>query len=392
MKITDVRAMLLSAPIPPERRWRSDFGSSVKSDAAIVVVETDEGLRGYGEAKGHPRAIEAIVRHRLRPQLVGQDPTRVEQLWERMYSGSRLGLALKYGRPYHGHNVRGEVLCAISGVDVALWDIAGKALGVPIYRLLGGGVRERIRAYGSGGWAPPGQAGAELAGYAAKGFTAVKMRVGGLDDEDFPSRSVQRVREVREAIGPKVDLAIDAHGALTTSQAIQLARLVEDQRIMWFEEPVLAADDRLGMAEVRRSTSIPISTGENEQTRFAFADLIADRAADVYQPDIAIAGGLTETRRIATLAHAAGFSCIPHVWGSALLWAASLQYAAATPACTIFEFGQAYSPLLYDLLTTEVKVDPDGFVTVPTGPGLGVELQPDVERKYPYQEAQDFPH
>jgi L-alanine-DL-glutamate epimerase-like enolase superfamily enzyme len=392
MKITNVRTILLSAPIPPERRWRSDFGSSVKSDAAIIVVETDGGLRGYGEAKGHPRAIESIVRHRLRPQLLGQDPTQVELLWERMYSGSRLGLALKYGRPYQGHNVRGEVLCAISGVDVALWDIAGKALGVPTYKLLGGGVRERIRAYGSGGWAPPGRAGDELGSYAAKGFTAVKMRVGGLDDEDLPNRSVARVREVRAAIGPTVDLAIDAHGALTAPQAIQLARLVEDQRIAWFEEPVIASDDPAGLAEVRRATTIPISTGENEQTRFAFAELIAARAADIYQPDIAIAGGLTETRRIATLAHTAGFAAIPHVWGSAILWAASLQYAAATPCCTIFEFGQAYSPLLYDLLTTEVKVDPDGFVTIPTGPGLGVELQPDVEKKYPYLDAQDFPH
>lgn len=392
MRITDVRTMLLSAPIPPERRWRSDFGSSVKTDAAIVVVETDEGITGYGEAKGHPRAIEAIVRHRLRAQLVGQDPTRVEYLWERMYSGSRLGLSLKHGRPYHGHNVRGEVLCAISGTDVALWDIYGKALGVPVYKLLGGGVRERIRAYGSGGWAPPGKAGEELGGYAAKGFTAVKMRVGGLDDEDFPNRSVQRVREVRQAIGPNVDLMIDAHGALTTIQAVELARRVEDQRISWFEEPVLAADDPEGLAEVRRRVTMPIATGENEQTRFKFQDLVDARAADIYQPDIAIAGGLTETRRIATVAHASGFVVAPHVWGSALLWAASAQFAAATPNCVIFEFGQAYNPLLYDLLTTTVAVDPDGQVTIPTGPGLGIELQPDLEKKYPYQDQQDFPH
>jgi L-alanine-DL-glutamate epimerase-like enolase superfamily enzyme len=146
------------------------------------------------------------------------------------------------------------------------------------------------------------------------------------------------------------------------------------------------------MAEVRSRIALPVATRENEQTRFAFQDLIDARAADVYQPDVAIAGGLTETRRIATLAHARGFVVAPHVWGSALLWAASAQFAAATPNCVIFEFGQAYSPLLYDLLTTPVQVDRDGYVTVPSGPGLGVELQPDLERRYPYLDAQDFPH
>ncbi|MBI2939782.1 MAG: mandelate racemase/muconate lactonizing enzyme family protein [Chloroflexi bacterium] len=395
MKITNVRTMLLSAPIPPERRWRSDFGTSVKFDAAIVVVETDDGITGYGEAKGSPPVIQAIVETRLKPTLVGQDPTRVEYLWERMYSGSRTELALKHGRPYHGHNVRGEVLCAISGVDVALWDISGKSLGIPIYRLLGGGVRDRIRAYASGGWAGPSQAGPELAGYVEKGFTAVKMRVGGLDDEEFPGRSIRRLREVREAIGPRVDLMMDAHGALTVSQAVALARGAEEFRIAWFEEPVIADDDLQGLAEVRQRTPIPIATGENEQTRFAFQAILDARAADVLQPDIAIAGGLTECRRIAALAHARGIVVNPHVWGSALLWAASLQFAAATPNCTIFEFCQGYNPLLSDLLTTPVAVGNDGhnrgLVEVPAAPGLGAELQPDVEEKYPYLETTAYP-
>lgn len=358
---------------------------SERTDAAIVMIETDEGITGYGEAKGSPPVVKTIVETRLKPPLVGQDPTRVEYLWERMYSGSRIGLALKYGRPYVEHNVRGETLCAMSGVDVALWDISGKALGVPIYQLLGGGVRDKVRAYGSGGWAAPGAAAEEMSSYAAHGFTAVKMRVGGLDDEDFPARSVTRVREVREALGPNVDIMLDAHGALTTTQAIKLARQVEEFDITWFEEPVVVADDLDGLREVRRRTSIPIATGENEGPRFAFQAILDARAADVLQPDIAICGGLTESRRIAALAHARGVAIAPHVWGSALLWAASLQFAAATPNCMIFEFGQAYNPFLYDLLTTPVAVGSDGFVTIPPGPGLGVELQPNLEQKYPYQ-------
>jgi len=385
VKITDVRTVLLTAPIPAERRWRSDFGSNTKFHAAIVVVETDEGIIGYGEAKGEALAIKTIVESRLKPALIGEDPTRVEYLWEKLYSGSRLGLALKYGRPYHGHNVKGEVLCAISGVDVALWDIFGKSLGVPIYKLLGGGIRPRIRAYGSGGWAGPGRAGAEMAGYAEKGFGAVKMRVGGLDDDDFPNRSIARLREVRETLGPKIDIMIDAHGALTVNQATQLARAAEEFRISWFEEPVIAADDRPGLAEVRQRTTIPIATGENQQTRFEFAEILDARAADVLQPDIAIAGGITESRRIADLAYARGIVVAPHNWGSALLWAASAQFAAATANCVILEFCQAYNPLLYDLVTMPISVAKDGYVDVPTGPGLGIELQPDLEKKYPFE-------
>lgn len=384
MKISNVSTMLLSVPIPEQHRWRSDFGVNRKLDAAIVVVETDEGLIGYGEAKGSPLVVKAIVESRLKPLLVGEDPSRIAYLWEKMYSGSRLPLALKYGRPYQGHNVKGETMCAISGVDVALWDIAGKTFGVPIYKLLGGGVRSRIRAYGSGGWAGPGDAATELQSYVERGFTAVKMRVGGLDDEDFPARSIARVEEVRAAVGPKVDIMLDAHGALTSNQASRLAHEVEQFEITWFEEPVVADDDLPGLREVRQRTRIPIATGENEQGSFAFRAILDAHAADILQPDIAIAGGLSECCRIAAVAHAHGVGVAPHVWGSAILWAASLQFGAAIPNCIIFEFGQAYNPLLYDLLVSPVAVDGDGHVTVPTAPGLGVELQPDLEKKYPY--------
>ena len=384
MKISNVSTMLLSVPIPEQHRWRSDFGVNRKLDAAIVVVETDEGLIGYGEAKGSPLVVKAIVESRLKPLLVGEDPSRIAYLWEKMYSGSRLPLALKYGRPYQGHNVKGETMCAISGVDVALWDIAGKTFGVPIYKLLGGGVRSRIRAYGSGGWAGPGAAAAELKSYVERGFTAVKMRVGGLDDEDFPARSIARVEEVRAAVGPKVDIMLDAHGALTSNQASRLAHEVEQFEITWFEEPVVADDDLPGLREVRQRTRIPIAMGENEQGSFAFRAILDAHAADILQPDIAIAGGLSECCRIAAVAHAHGVGVAPHVWGSAILWAASLQFGAAIPNCIIFEFGQAYNPLLYDLLVSPVAVDGDGHVTVPTAPGLGVELQPDLEKKYPY--------
>ncbi|MGI9145388.1 MAG: mandelate racemase/muconate lactonizing enzyme family protein [Chloroflexota bacterium] len=387
MRISNVRALLLSAPIPPERRWTSDFGTNTKQDVAIVVVETDEGLTGYGEAKGTPVVMRVLVEEVLGPQLTGEDPRRVEYLWEKMYSASRLELALKHGRPYHRAGSRGETIHAISGVDVALWDIFGKSLGVPIYKLLGGGVRDRLPAYASGGWAPPEQTAQEVLGYRAKGFQGVKIRVGGLDEPHFPDRSLQRLRLAREALGPDVKLMMDAHGALSVDRAVRLGQAAAELEISWFEEPVLADDDLPGLAEVRGRVPMPVSTGESETTRFAFRDIVDHRAADILQPDVAVVGGLTEARRVAALAHAHGLAVAPHVWGSALLWAASLQLAAATPNCVIFEFCQAYYPLLYDLLTTPVQVDADGCVTVPSGPGLGVELQPeaDLVRKYPFQ-------
>jgi L-alanine-DL-glutamate epimerase-like enolase superfamily enzyme len=170
-------------------------------------------------------------------------------------------------------------------------------------------------------------------------------------------------------------------------RALRLGEAARELDLSWFEEPVLADDDLAGLAEVRRRVPIPVATGESETTRFAFRDIIERRAADYLQPDVAVVGGLTEARRVAALAHAHGLPVAPHVWGSALLWAASLQLASSTPNVVLFEFCQAYYPLLYDLLTTPVAVDPDGYVSVPTGPGLGVELQPEADllRKYPFE-------
>jgi len=152
MRISNVRVLLLSAPIPPERRWTSDFGTNTKQDIAVVIVETDAGLVGYGEAKGTPVVMKVLVEDVLGPQIIGEDPTRVEFVWEKLYSASRLPLALQHGRPYHRAGSRGDTIHAMSGIDVALWDIYGKSLGLPIYRLLGGGVRDRLPAYASGGW------------------------------------------------------------------------------------------------------------------------------------------------------------------------------------------------------------------------------------------------
>lgn len=383
MKIRDVRAVMLSSPIPEHRRWRSDYGTLVKADTTIVVVETDEGLTGYGAAQGTPPVVKALVEEHLRSLLLGEDPLEVERLWEKMFSASRAPSALQrgYSQPPLGGR-RGETLCAISGVDIALWDILGKATGQPIYRLLGAS-RTRIRAYASGGWRPGEEAGEEMAGYVAKGFTAVKMRAHGMDGWSLET-ALRRVRAARRAIGDKVDLMVDAHGSLDFPSALRLAQALEEFNVFWLEEPV-SPDQPTLMAEIRRRTSTPIAAGEALQTRWDFLPYLEGRAVDIVQPDVAICGGISEARRIASMASAFGVRYAPHVWYSGVLFLASLHLAASLPNCILFEVSQAHAPLIYEITQEPLPIK-DGFVEVPQKPGLGIDLRPlaELERRFPY--------
>ena len=381
MKVTDVRVHMLSAPIPPERQHRTDLGKAVKAEAAVVEVETDEGLTGIGPAFGAPPVVRAVVDAELRPLVIGEDPCAPEALWERMYCGGRAALSRNLGFAFPRVHRRGETIAAMSGVDVACWDIAGQAAGVPIYRLLGGGTRDRIPGYASGGWRPADRIGEELAGYVARGFRAVKMRVWG--EHDFVLRqAATRIEAARTALGDDVDLMIDAHGALGLPDAIALADRIGPCRVRWFEEPV-SPDDHRGYRQLRRQTRIPLAAGENEVTRYPFVSLLSDGSLDVLQPDLAVVGGLTEGHRIAALAHAHHRIFTPHVWFSGLIVAASLQLAAAAVNCPIFEVPMSRNPLIWELTTPAIEIR-DGRVSVPSDPGLGVRLIPEVDRQFPY--------
>jgi L-alanine-DL-glutamate epimerase-like enolase superfamily enzyme len=179
---------------------------------------------------------------------------------------------------------------------------------------------------------------------------------------------------------------VDAHGSLSVSQSKVLAKQIEQYDISWFEEP-LSPDNRSGCAEVRASTYIPIATGENDMTRFEFRELIEMRAADILQPDVSVAGGITEMRKIAALASAFGLRLEPHVWGSGILAAASLQLAAVTPNCTLFEIVQSWNPILFELTNLRLVPGADGCLVIPDKPGLGVEIDPDYLKKYPYDQS-----
>jgi D-galactarolactone cycloisomerase len=296
-----------------------------------------------------------------------------------MYSGSRAGFALAAGRAFPVLSRRGLTVCAISGVDIALWDLRGKALGVPVSDLLGGRCRDRMPAYASGGWADAASIGAQLAGYVERGgFGAVKMRVGVMDGT--VATSIARVRAAREGLGPGVGIMVDAHGTFLPREAIRFARGVEDCDLTWFEEPV-NADDRRGAAEVRAATDIPIAAGESEFTRFDFRDLIEARAVDILQPDLGICGGISEAQRIVALASTHGLTVAPHIWGGAFVFAAGVQLAAASPVATILEFSLGANPMLHDMVEETFAIE-DGMLEIPDRPGLGVTVRPEFVEEF----------
>lgn len=388
MKIVSVRAIPMSDPVPRERQHRTDLGTKVKSDATLILVETDNGLTGMGAALGTPPVVAAIVEHELAPEVVGEDPLFSERVYEKMYNGSRAKPALERGVPQPEVSRRsGVVMEAIAGIDIAVWDVKAQALGIPVYQALGA-MRSVVRAYASGGWAPGDEAEAELGGYAAKGFSAVKMRVVGRDGFSI-EKCMRRVQAARRGIGPGVELMVDAHGSLEVPVAIQLAKALEPYDIAWFEEPVSPENHR-GQAEVRRATTIPIASGEREFTRYGFQSLLHHDAIDIAQPDVARAGGFTEIRRIAALTSARDVRLAPHAWGSGILFAASIHCAMAAANCHILEVSQGYMPMMYELFNEPFDIRPDGTVHAPDRPGLGFTLRPDALERFKYVEGPEY--
>jgi L-alanine-DL-glutamate epimerase-like enolase superfamily enzyme len=385
MRITRVHATWVHVPIPPERQHVSDFGRIASFDSVIVRIDTDAGLAGWGEAKAgvgsaaSAYGLAAIINRDFSPLLVGQDPRDISRLWDVMYNTPREGYALDRGHVLPQLGRRGLSIAAIAGVDLALWDLLGKSLNAPVWRLLGGRRAERMPAYASGGWADEAGIGDQLLGYVAQaGFRAVKMRVGVMDGE--PHRSAARVRAARRALGPDIKLMADAHGTWTVSEAKTFCRMVEDCDLAWLEEPV-TADDKVGLAEVRRASSVPISTGESEFTRHDFREIAELRGADILQPDLAIAGGLTEGLRIGAIASAYNLRLAPHLWSGAPAFAAGLALAASQSAGFILEYSLGANPLLHELVHEKFPVV-DGQVEIPDRPGLGITVDEDFVRRH----------
>ncbi|MBL6457382.1 mandelate racemase/muconate lactonizing enzyme family protein [Belnapia sp. T6] len=366
MKITAIRTHVLEAslaqPFAYSRAW---YASRM---AMLVEIETSAGLTGWGECYGPAWMTEAVVRS-LAPSLIGLDPLSSEHIWQDAYARLR------------DHGQKGLVVEGLSGIDIALWDIKGKHFGVPCHRLMGGPLRTEVRAYATGlyrreGGNPPDYLAEEAAGYAAEGFHAVKLKVGFGIAED-----VAAARAVRAAIGPEIGLMVDANHAYDAMAAIRLGRLIEPLDIGWFEEPV-PPEDLAGYRAVKAALTIPIAGGECEYTRLGFREVLTRGAMDIIQPDTCAAGGLSECKKIADMAAAFGVRYNPHVWGTGIGLAASLQLMAVLPPHTppslapaepVFEFDRTEHPIRQAILREPIE-HRRGMIRIPDGPGLGIEI------------------
>lgn len=379
MIVREVRAHYLRAELAAPFGW-SVFTTPIRQ-ALLVEVRTDDGLVGWGEAGSGtlPRVGKVFVEDVLAPLAIGEDPFDLERICQKAYAAfDRAGW------------VGGLAVQALSGLEVALWDLMGKATNRPVSQLLGGRVRERIMAYATGlYYVPTAQHPTEARerearGYVEAGYRAMKMKVGGLT----PEADVREVAAIRRAIGDDVMLMADANGAYDARTAIRIGRELERLGLRWFEEPVQRGDLD-GYDEVKRSLDLPITGGEHLGNLDDFREIVRRRSVDILQPDVANCGGLSAARRIAGLAQAFHVRVFPHVWGTPLAVAAGLHLAATLPSTPptvtptplaqepLFEFDSTPHPIRDAMLTPELRPK-DGWLTIPSGPGLGVEIDPSV--------------
>lgn len=368
MKITEVEGIYLKLPEIEER-------CDGTQDTLVVRVRTDNGLVGLGEVDSCPLVCKAVIEaptshsicHGLRDLLVGEDPLEIERLWEKMYQG-----ALYYGR-------RGPVLHAMSGIDIALWDLAGQVAGKPIHALLGASYHRRIRAYASSLWGPTPEATRDLAaGFRDEGFTAAKFGWAPMGPDE--ALDVALVTAARAGLGPDADLMVDAGCVWDAKTAIRRARRFAEQNIFWLEEP-LPPDDLEGYARLSAAVDVRIAAGEEESGRIAYRDLMDRGRIDVVQVDVTRCGGLTEARRIAHLAADRNLPVVNHSFKTGINLAASLHWLASLPNAFILEYSVAPSPLR-ESLTRETFPVEEGQVAVPQAPGLGVTLDEEIVARY----------
>jgi len=379
MKITAVKTSVLQASLG-EHAFGWSQRVTNQRQSAICVIDTDAGLQGVGEAfyfGGPAKVVATLIDEGLGPLLIGEDPMDTRVLWDRLYNLTR------------DQGQKGLSISAISAVDIALWDLKGKALGLPVYKLLGGAYRTRARAYATGLYEPQGVPSIvdalveEALGYREAGFGGMKLKVGyGLETDAI------YVRAIREAIGDDVALMVDANHAYNASEAIRLARVLADYDVYWFEEPVVP-EDVDGYMEVRAASDVLIAGGECEYTRYGFRQLIENRAVDILQPDLCAAGGFTELMNIIAMASAASIPVMPHVWGTNVGLAAALQLYAALPhfperrfaAVPFFETDRSHHPFR-DGVTHEQFPLEDGYLAIPDRPGLGINIDAGFLEKF----------
>src|SRR5579872_6736004 len=341
MKITDIRTIALSYKCEPP--YASGSAVQARRGALLVEVRCDDGTIGIGGAGPGGGVTATCIEKDLKPLLVGQDPLMIEGLWQLMFTRTR-----QYGR-------RGIAMNAISGIDIALWDIAGKVAKLPVYKLLGA-CRDRVEAYASGGFYQEGKGveaiAAEAEGYRARGFKGMKMKIGRnpstgthlrqvTGQQEFcevdPSEDLARIAAVRKALGPQAKLMVDVNCAWSPAFAIEMGREMAPYKLFWIEEPV-HTDDIDGSARVADALTTPIAGYETETGLYGFRELITRGAVDIAQLDVAWSGGFSEGKRIAAFAQAHHRMIAPHAFAGAVLLIASLHYAASIPNALALEW------------------------------------------------------
>ncbi len=379
MKIVDVKTYALAAPIETPFYWAEGWVHG--RYAMIVEVITDTGLSGWGEAMCHgtqiPEPSRAVVETVLKPLLIGRDPLDITVLWDEMYHAVQ-----PFAR-------RGLGVNAISGVDVALWDLAGRALNLPVYKLMGGAFRTELHPYATGffrveGGVYPEDAVAEAKRHVANGYDAMKIKIGYGPEDDG-----RVIRAVRDAVGPDVRIMVDGNCAYSLGTARRVLSMLEECDVYWFEEP-LAPDDRKGYEALHNLSKVLIAMGETEFGPVGFREWIEHRAVDVLQPDVCFSGGFTGCRAIINMAHAARIPSVPHIWGSGIALAASMHLLAVIPNTPttlqpvepMLEYDQSEHPFRQELIGHTLNREASGMVKIPDGPGLGVEINRDVLREF----------
>ncbi|RLJ41233.1 D-galactarolactone cycloisomerase [Litoreibacter meonggei] len=379
MKITRITSHVLGYDLPEELGYSQQYYS--KRTAHLVEVETDEGITGWGECFGPGNvalANKGIVEKVIQPMILGDDPLDRDVIWHKVYNLLR------------DHGQKGMPMQSLSGVDIALWDIAGKVAGLPVHKLIGGAHRTEVRAYGYGMMLKRESVDDhvarfkdEAAAITGMGFTATKMKVGLGPREDV------RLCEAVAAGAGDARFMVDANHCYTTSDAFYVGRALDDLGAYWFEEPV-APEDHDGYRELRAGLRVNISGGEAEFNRWGWRQILENRGLDIAQPEVCALGGISEYLRVLALCHAHFTPVINHVWGSAIAVATNLQLLAAMPALPgglhpwepMLEFDTTDNKFRDNLLKEPLDIQgqvkaKDGFVAIPSGPGLGVE--PDRE-------------
>jgi len=377
VKIASVDTFILKSSL--DKPFAYSQGWVTGRSTTVVRIRTDDGLEGWGETFSvglqPPEISASVIENALKPLLIGKDPFSTEVLWNTMYVRTR-----DFGR-------KGVVVGAISAIDIALWDICGKATGLPVWKLLGGAFRDKIQCYATGFFRPGGQGQAremaqEAVRHADAGFSLMKVKLGfGVADD------IAVMNAIRDAVGDRAGFMIDVNHGYGPADAIKLGRALDDFNLRWMEEPVVP-EDLKGYRRVRDALDIPIAGGEAEFSMYGFADLIAAGAVDIAQPDICLAGGFTALKHINVLAQTGGVQVYPHVWGTAIGQYASVHMIASTPTThyalyadqPLFEYDTSSHPFRTALVDKPLNHQ-EGWLAVPEVPGLGFKVDLDFLEK-----------